>query len=137
MSCPALRVFWNVNFVGNVANAQSSLSIFDWIYEVSCRLVVPQLELFYISLWVIWSERNNIVWNASGFDPIFMSSWASRLLEEYRGVILPLEKKEEDRFLSGSVLQVEGLRLMLMELIELMVRLEALAWWFVMDLGIA
>jgi hypothetical protein len=83
MSCPTLRIFWNITFAGSVANVQSSLSIFDWISEVSCKLVVAHLELFYISLWVIWSERKNIVWNASGFDPIFMSSWASWSFEEY------------------------------------------------------
>lgn len=31
MSCPTLRFFWNVNSIGNVASAQTSLSVFDWI----------------------------------------------------------------------------------------------------------
>jgi hypothetical protein len=34
-------------------------------------------------LWVVWNERNNILWNGGAFKPLIMSAWAIHHLEEY------------------------------------------------------
>lgn len=62
-------------------------------------LMAQQIDLFYVSLCVIRPERNNIVWNASGFDPMFMATWASRFLEEYQRCHPPTAKNiKETRY---------------------------------------
>lgn len=33
--------------------------------------------------WIIWSERNKLVWDDGTFNPQFMASSAARMLEEY------------------------------------------------------
>jgi ribonuclease HI len=42
---------------------------------------MEQLLLYY---WVIWSERNKILWNGGTFHPQHMASWATTLLEDYQ-----------------------------------------------------
>lgn len=60
----------------------SYTSLFDWVLEVLGCMNSHQVNIFLMSLWVIWCERNNLVWNNGGFFPLFMATWVSRYLEE-------------------------------------------------------
>lgn len=60
-----------------------------------------------MSFWVIWSERNKIVWNEGFFNPLFMASWAPKLLEEYQR-FHPPKVKQRQRPLSNWELPPRG-----------------------------
>ncbi|XP_024196519.1 uncharacterized protein LOC112199785 [Rosa chinensis] len=47
-------------------------------------LNVDQCDFFFMGLWAIWVERNNILWKRVSFQPMNMIQWTSRLLEDFQ-----------------------------------------------------
>ncbi|KAM5564827.1 hypothetical protein ABKV19_019070 [Rosa sericea] len=47
-------------------------------------LNVDQCDFFFMGLWAIWVERNNIIWNGASFQPMNMIQWTTKLLEDFQ-----------------------------------------------------
>ena len=96
MRCVALKCFWEVSNVELTPLVHIRQNTFDWLTTVSNSPHKNQIELLCMCLWVIWSERNNIVWNSNYFDPLHMASWATQTLEEYQR-FHPISSKKMQR----------------------------------------
>lgn len=82
--CQALISFWNASPLGQIPLASLNCSLSDWICEVLSTFSSQQIDLFLSCLWVVWTERNNVVWKNHIFCPVVMASWAVKLLEEFQ-----------------------------------------------------
>lgn len=80
MRCSALVNFWYACSFGELARNQSQRSISEWIFEVATNHTSQQLDKFLTCLWVIWKERNNILWNGGDFNTFFMATWTTNHL---------------------------------------------------------
>lgn len=76
--------FWNALPLEFKPSDHPGHSVLDWILEALDSLRKQQLELLLMSLWTIWSERNNIIWNGGDFNPLHMATWTIKQLEEYQ-----------------------------------------------------
>lgn len=56
----------------------------EWVLEVLRSIPGNLSDLFFMHLWVIWTERNNLVWNGGNFSPLLMSSLAASQVEEFQ-----------------------------------------------------
>ncbi|KAL6223089.1 hypothetical protein ACLB2K_006479 [Fragaria x ananassa] len=52
-----------------------------------------EFEVFLVSLWAIWSERNKLVWEGGDCNPAHMAVWALQLLEEYQKIHVRQKKR--------------------------------------------
>ncbi|PRQ57087.1 putative ribonuclease H-like domain, reverse transcriptase zinc-binding domain-containing protein [Rosa chinensis] len=59
-------------------------NVVDWIMEMMDFLTVDQRDYFFMGLWAIWTERNNILWKGVSFQPMNLVQWTSSLLEDYQ-----------------------------------------------------
>ncbi|KAK9943809.1 hypothetical protein M0R45_009405 [Rubus argutus] len=82
--CGALNCFWHASALGLLPCPHTGHTLLDWFSEVSQLLPTNHLELLCMCLWVIWTERNNIIWKNSFFNPSHMASWAFKSLENYQ-----------------------------------------------------
>ncbi|XP_004298225.1 PREDICTED: uncharacterized protein LOC101306815 [Fragaria vesca subsp. vesca] len=41
-------------------------------------------ESFFVGLWAIWCERNNVLWQKSHFKPMNLIQWGGKFLEDYQ-----------------------------------------------------
>ena len=105
--CQALKYFWNSSIVGVKPNDLPDISLIEWIVLLLDPSRCQESDLLFMSFWVIWSERNKIVWNEGFFNPLFMASWAPKLLEEYQR-FHPPKVKQRQRPLSNWELPPRG-----------------------------
>ena len=47
-----------------------------------------QRGLFFVYLWVIWTERNNLLWNDGFFSAVNAVQWATKFVDDYQKVQL-------------------------------------------------
>lgn len=80
--CTALGPFWYASF-GTRPTQQSNLSLVDWICHVVFSSSNQQTNIFFMCLWAVWTERNNMIWNRGDFNPLYMATWTSKRLEEF------------------------------------------------------
>lgn len=69
--------------VDKLPPSRPCLLLFDLVLEVCQFITEPQVDIFFMSLCVVWSGRNTIVWKNRGFNPLFMASWVVRSLKAY------------------------------------------------------
>lgn len=74
--CTAIDCFWMANPARAIPRTNHADNLFDWISEVVQISNNMHIDNFLTCLWVIWKERNNLVWNGGCFDLIFLAKWA-------------------------------------------------------------
>ncbi|XP_024178198.1 uncharacterized protein LOC112184155 [Rosa chinensis] len=57
-----------------------------WFWDMIEALDGEKLEYFLMALWVVWMERNNMVWKGSYFNIINMHAWATSFLDDYKNL---------------------------------------------------
>ncbi|XP_062021071.1 uncharacterized protein LOC133737560 [Rosa rugosa] len=65
-----------------VRNNPSS-NVHAWLLHVYDLLPNHKLELFFMLVWAIWVECNNVTWKGTSFCPVNTATWATKLLEDY------------------------------------------------------
>ncbi|KAL6227352.1 hypothetical protein ACLB2K_001311 [Fragaria x ananassa] len=91
-NCNVVACIWLFSPLGMRARHSGMETIEVWIQDMLENLPAPQVEVFFMLLWSIWVERNNVVWNGSRMDPRETVRWAMDLLDEYKRVH-PVAKK--------------------------------------------
>ncbi|XP_004301837.1 PREDICTED: putative ribonuclease H protein At1g65750-like [Fragaria vesca subsp. vesca] len=71
----------------------------EWVVGMMDVLTTGQVEMFFMLLWALWVERNNMVWQGTSFDPINTVTWSMLLLQEYQN-LHPCETKLKRRKVS-------------------------------------
>lgn len=99
MRCPALNCFWSACALGLHTNNHNGSNIVEWFLEASSCLLINQVDVLCMCLWVIWIERNNMVWNGGYFNAVHMARWVSTTLGEYQKHH-PLRTKKQHRTIS-------------------------------------
>ncbi|XP_062028342.1 uncharacterized protein LOC133744218 [Rosa rugosa] len=84
--CGALSGFWMCGPLKLVTMEQSGSCMRDWIFDQIEGMAEEQVNYFFMALWTVWTERNNLVWNDGACRPLWMIQWCSRQLEEYQRV---------------------------------------------------
>ncbi|XP_024178113.1 uncharacterized protein LOC112184048 [Rosa chinensis] len=82
--CDVTACFWVCTKLGLLAKNVAASCVEDWVLNVIEKLDGNQRCAFFMALWVIWSERNNVLWNKSFFCASNAAQWASKFLEEYQ-----------------------------------------------------
>ncbi|XP_061993749.1 uncharacterized protein LOC133711661 [Rosa rugosa] len=82
--CDVTTCFWVCTKLGLLAKNVAASCVEDWVLNVIEKLDGNQRCAFFMALWVIWSERNNVLWNESFFCASNAAQWASKFLEEYQ-----------------------------------------------------
>ncbi|XP_062028933.1 uncharacterized protein LOC133744926 [Rosa rugosa] len=59
-------------------------SMKEWVLDMLDVLNKSQVDIFFMLLWAIWSERNKLVWNGGTFNPMHTVTWSMHLLSEYQ-----------------------------------------------------
>ncbi|KAK9924950.1 hypothetical protein M0R45_033291 [Rubus argutus] len=95
MQCKAIKTFWSASSVFCVPCDRPGTSICDWVWMTLDSYPNQKPDLFFMCLWVIWCERNKIVWKEGSFNPWLMLSSAPKLLEEYQRFHPPLVKNKQ------------------------------------------
>lgn len=75
--CSVLVSYWKTGSFGKLFELHPTNCLADWILDVADNFNNELFDKFLTCLWVIWKERNNILWNNGGFCPTYMASWAS------------------------------------------------------------
>ncbi|XP_062014026.1 uncharacterized protein LOC133730457 [Rosa rugosa] len=83
-NCGAVSMFWHFGPLKLIPEVHPPNSVVDWINEIFDQLHGEHLELFVMSLWVVWCERNNLIWKGGCFIPVTMTKWVSAFFEEYK-----------------------------------------------------
>ncbi|XP_024199980.1 uncharacterized protein LOC112203217 [Rosa chinensis] len=83
-SCYALHGFWFLGPLRVHAKAHPANCLRDWVLDMMDSLTVDQCDFFFMSLWAIWTERNNLIWKGASFQPMNMIQWTSKLLEDFQ-----------------------------------------------------
>lgn len=92
--CTALDVFWHGGGLALKTCAFHASSLVEWVMEVLRSIPGSLSDLLFMHLWVIWTERNNLVWNSGNFSPLLMSSLAASQLKEFHKYHLsPIKNK--------------------------------------------
>ncbi|KAL6228112.1 hypothetical protein ACLB2K_002066 [Fragaria x ananassa] len=91
--CSMACIFWKHNPLHLKSQSFPGVTIAEWIGVVMDRLSGQQLDVFFVSLWALWTERNNILWKGRSCDPFNMSIWALQFLEDYKKVHNKLKVK--------------------------------------------
>ncbi|XP_061999476.1 uncharacterized protein LOC133716838 [Rosa rugosa] len=84
--CDVVAWFWVFTSLGLKARNVLASSLEEWIMNVVDILNDGQRCAFFMALWVIWSERNNIVWKGSVFNAACAAQWAQKYLEHYQSL---------------------------------------------------
>ncbi|KAK9950614.1 hypothetical protein M0R45_006095 [Rubus argutus] len=92
LECDGLLEFWHEFSSDVTPDKHHFSSIFDLISDAFASPDSYKIELLFMCLWVIWSERNNIIWKEGNFKPLFMAAWTLNLLEEYQKFHRPKNK---------------------------------------------
>ncbi|KAL6228110.1 hypothetical protein ACLB2K_002064 [Fragaria x ananassa] len=91
--CSVACIFWKHNPLHLKSQSFPGATIAEWIGVVMDRLSGQQLDVFFVSLWALWTERYNIFWKGRSCDPFNMSIWALQFLEDYKKVHNKLKVK--------------------------------------------
>ncbi|KAL6227535.1 hypothetical protein ACLB2K_001492 [Fragaria x ananassa] len=83
-NCEALQPFWQQGMVQIHPRTHPSISVEVWFWYMVEMLSGEKLEGFLMALWVIWVERNNMVWRGQFYNITNMMDWSSSLLLEYK-----------------------------------------------------
>ena len=73
------------------------MSIVDWFWDMMGVLHGTRAELFLMSLWEIWTMRNNLVWRSDFFNPKAMVDRMVISLEDYKKYHVKGSKKKRKR----------------------------------------
>ncbi|KAL6186127.1 hypothetical protein ACLB2K_042248 [Fragaria x ananassa] len=84
--CPVVQSFWKHNPLHLRSYSYPGSTLAVWVFLVMDNLSMQQLEGFFMALWTVWIERNNMIWRGGSCNPSNMSVWAMQLLEEYKKV---------------------------------------------------
>jgi ribonuclease HI len=84
--CDALSIFWKATTFGVDPIILPGQSILEWINGLVYSLSMHDTELLFMCLWVLWTERNRLMWNGGTCNPYFMATCPSRLLDDYLSV---------------------------------------------------
>ncbi|XP_062014420.1 uncharacterized protein LOC133730938 [Rosa rugosa] len=83
-NCEALKAFWKHGSL-NLQPGKHPTTLLDiWFWDMINALDGENLEYFLMALWVVWMERNNMVWKGSYFNIINMHAWATSFLNDYK-----------------------------------------------------
>ncbi|XP_004292412.1 PREDICTED: putative ribonuclease H protein At1g65750-like [Fragaria vesca subsp. vesca] len=83
-NCNALRAFWKQYMLQIQPYTHPSVSIEVWFWDMIDMLSGETLGAFLMTLWVIWVERNNMVWRGKYYNAANMFEWSITLLREYK-----------------------------------------------------
>ncbi|KAL6183929.1 hypothetical protein ACLB2K_045339 [Fragaria x ananassa] len=84
--CPVVQSFWKHNPLHLIRYSYPGSTLAVWVFLVMDNLSMQQLEGFFMALWTVWTESNNMIWRGGSCNPSNMSVWAMQLLEEYKKV---------------------------------------------------
>lgn len=87
MRCPAALAVWFSSPLG--IHVPDQLDLISWMKVWLSAPDTRAQQLFCYSLWLIWSHRNQLVFNQSVFEPIVISKKAASLVEEFNSVNPP------------------------------------------------
>lgn len=77
---------WLVVWRWNLINSHPASFVTNWILDCVITLPHDQIAIFFMHLWVIWKERNNVVWNDASLNPGFISARAMVQPSEYQNL---------------------------------------------------
>lgn len=66
--CEKIAWFWSCTLLGLMPKFVPTMSLEEWVLNVVDQFTAGQQCAFFMALWVIWSERNNVVWKGSIFN---------------------------------------------------------------------
>ncbi|KAM5582252.1 hypothetical protein ABKV19_002583, partial [Rosa sericea] len=81
--CDIAGGIWLVSNLGVHVKNVLGRQLEDWVLNVMELLHGGQFELFCMLLWVIWTERNNVLWKGTCFNASSAAQWASKFLEDF------------------------------------------------------
>ncbi|XP_024156142.1 uncharacterized protein LOC112164137 [Rosa chinensis] len=84
MECNVIACMWLFSSLGLRAKNHTTNSVKEWVLDMLDVLNKSQVDIFFMLLWAIWSERNKLVWNGGTFNPMHTVTWSMHLLSEYQ-----------------------------------------------------
>ncbi|XP_024190430.1 uncharacterized protein LOC112194420 [Rosa chinensis] len=82
--CEVTGGLWLLSSLGLNAKDVPGSCLEEWVLNVFNALHGGQCEAFFMYLWVIWMERNTVIWKGTCFIACIAGQWASQLLLDYQ-----------------------------------------------------
>ncbi|XP_061990636.1 uncharacterized protein LOC133709048 [Rosa rugosa] len=95
-NCKALHCFWLLGPLKLKAKEHPSQMLNEWLFDMMDVLPTELVDVFFISLWSIWTERNNILWRNSTFQPMHLIQRSVKQLQDFQQV-QPKRGKQKKR----------------------------------------
>ncbi|XP_062014260.1 uncharacterized protein LOC133730740 [Rosa rugosa] len=82
--CDVIGWLWMESTLGLKVKNVPGRRVEEWVLNVIDILHGGQRDLFFMVLWVIWTERNNAIWNGTSFNACNAAKWTVTLLDDYQ-----------------------------------------------------
>lgn len=81
-----VRLYWALSPISNILlmAATTSGNIWEWILAVRNLCTIEEFEYFVCSCWSIWANRNKIIHECMGFDPLDANHFIARYIRRYQ-----------------------------------------------------
>ncbi|XP_024190337.1 uncharacterized protein LOC112194318 [Rosa chinensis] len=80
----ALQCFWHFYPLKLKPKDHAAHDVRQWVFDMMDDLCSDFCDYFFMALWLIWSERNNLVWKGGSFQPMHMIAWCKQRVEEFQ-----------------------------------------------------
>lgn len=82
--CSVTACLWLPSRLGLGARDHQTCSSSEWLCAFFAYFPCQQRGKFMMCLWAIWTERNEVIWKGSTFNPLHIVQLVIALLEDYK-----------------------------------------------------
>lgn len=82
--CHYARLFWALSSLSHSTIYSATGDIWEWILNAYVKFPKAEFEVFIRLLWSIWSNRNKVVHEGTGYDPQEAQHFVRRYISRYK-----------------------------------------------------
>ena len=75
-------------WAGSILKLQKGVSTFSdfmqFMEHLVTRLSTNEMELFWVQCWLVWNQRNCVLYGGQLKHPTSLNKWAAEFLEEFK-----------------------------------------------------
>lgn len=84
--CHYARIYCALSYVSHITlmAAGTTQTVKDWIIVVRKLSTAQEFDFFVCSCWSIWANRNKIIYEGAGFEPLDANHFIARYIDSYQ-----------------------------------------------------
>ena len=81
--CAVAKDVWSGSMIRIQKYGQGQQDVLHLFQELLGKLSIAEFELFVVQTWIIWNQRNTVVFGGKLKDPKWLNKWAKELLDNF------------------------------------------------------